>query len=131
MEEADGGGVGSEGVMNRSGFTAKHVRASVSWLRSASTLATRNRAVEPLSAAAATAAASPIFWASPVTLIVGRVSAVKKVVWLDLGEKGGVGPLWIIASVAIFPWLISNSDKPWDESQQYRLEDSNSAKRGS
>lgn len=102
MEEADGGGVGSEGVMNRSGFTAKHVRASVSWLKSASTLATRNRAVEPLSAAAATAAASPIFWASPVTLIVGRVSAVKKVVWLDLGEKGGVGPLWIIASVAIF-----------------------------
>ena len=120
VEETDEGGVGSEGVMNRSGFTAKHARSIVSWLRFANTLATRNRAVEPLSAAAAAAAASPIFCASPVTLIVGRVSAVKKVVWLDLGEKGGVGPLWIMASssVAILFDAVTNSEILLDKSQQ-------------
>lgn len=119
MEETDEGGVGSEGVMNRSGFTAKHARSIVSWLRLAKTLATRNRAVEPLSAAAAAAAAaSPIFCASPVTLIVGRVSAVKKVVWLDFGEKGGVGPLWIIASVAILFDTVTNSKNLSGKSQQ-------------
>lgn len=36
------------------------------------------------------------------TLIVGRVSADKKAVGLDaFGEKGGVGPLCTIPSVAI------------------------------
>ena len=92
----DEGGVGSEGVMNLSGFTARQVRVSVSWLRLAKTFATRKRAVELLPS-------SPIlaFWTSLVILIVGRVSAVNKAVWLDCGEKGGVGPLWRIASVAI------------------------------
>ena len=48
---ADEGGVGSDGVTRRSAaaaFTERHVRAIVSWLRLASTLATRKRAVDEL-----------------------------------------------------------------------------------
>ena len=44
----DAGGVGSDGVTKRSGFTARHVLAKVSWLKLARTLATRNSAVELL-----------------------------------------------------------------------------------
>ena len=46
--EAEDGGVGSEGVINRSGLTERHVLASVSWLKFARTFATKKSAVELL-----------------------------------------------------------------------------------
>ena len=101
VEAIDAGGVASTGVIKRSGFTARHVLAKVSWLRLARTFATRNSAVEPLPLSSPSLAFCASLRASPLTLIVGRVPAVKKAVWLVFGEKGGVGPLWAIASVAM------------------------------
>ena len=87
---AEAGGVGSVGVTSRSALTERQVRAIVSWLRFASTLATRKRAVDELPPFCAPSSA---LGGSLVTLIVCSASVVRKAVWLVLGEKGGVGPL--------------------------------------
>ena len=78
------------------------VRASVSWLRLASTLATRNSAVEFSSGV------PPPPPPSVERVRGGRLASTRLlVVWLPLeGEKGGVGPLRIVSVAIHFPSFI-------------------------